>query len=357
VLGGAGQWGQAVANCCVCSLSGAKILYAPSEGDDAAYRAAISAAAGGATVDYFNASAGTPSGALLAGYDCVHVWANFAFADNVTYGNNLASFVDGGGDVVMGAFCTYTNGNSLAGAIMTPAYSPVVSPSGSNHFSFSTCGSGCSCLFDGVTSLGSTYRDILTLQGGGIRDGLFGDNEIAQAFRRHPGGSVGDVVYANGSGGFPLDATADFAIAVANACMCDPGQDGPLASSTFRASTGACGVNPNDYSVTAQPIVGSTFGGSISTIPLIGSATTSTHIGFFLFPSSGLCLGGFEILCGPLAGGSPFFISSQVGGTHSVPIPGNACFIGLPFCTQGLRFESGPPSFVLTNAQDLVLGL
>jgi hypothetical protein len=234
----------------------------------------------------------------------------------------------------------------------------VVSPTGSNHFTFNTyTGGGCSCLYDGVTSLGSTYRDILALQGGGIRDGLFGDGEIAQAFRRHPGGSAGDVVYCNGAGGSPLDATADYAVAVANGCVCDPRQDGPLASSTFRASTGACGVNPNDYSVTAQPIVGSTFGGSVSTTPLIGSVTTSTHIGFFVSPGSGTCLGPFEVLCGPLTSGSPFFISSSLTSSHSVPIPGNACFIGLPFCSQGLRFESAPASFVLTNAQDLVLGL
>ena len=37
------------------------ILYAPSEADDAAYRAAISAGAGGATVDYFDTRIATPS--------------------------------------------------------------------------------------------------------------------------------------------------------------------------------------------------------------------------------------------------------------------------------------------------------
>jgi hypothetical protein len=96
------------------------ILYAPSEADDPAYRSAIAAITGG-TVDYFDGVNGTPSVALMQNYDCVYTWANFAYQDNVTFGNNLATFVDGGGRAVLGAFCTFTSGNSMGGAIMTAA--------------------------------------------------------------------------------------------------------------------------------------------------------------------------------------------------------------------------------------------
>jgi hypothetical protein len=81
-------------------------------------------------------------------------WANYAYYDRVGYGDVLAQYVDGGGLVVLGAFVTYCFGNSLGGMIMTPAYSPVVSPSCSNHFSDSPyIGDGTTCIHTGVTAL------------------------------------------------------------------------------------------------------------------------------------------------------------------------------------------------------------
>ncbi|MFN0057794.1 MAG: hypothetical protein ACKVX7_04990 [Planctomycetota bacterium] len=198
------------------------ILYAPSEGDDPAYRAAISAAAGGATVDYFNATAATPDLATLNMYSAVLVWANFAFADAVTYGDNLADYVDGGGQVILGAFCTFTGGNSLAGQIMTPAYCPVVSPLGNNHFAFSPyVGDGVECIHTTpfpITAYDAIYRDFLVLQGGGIQDGSYTDGEIAHAFRPDL-----KVVYSNGNGGAPVLGPGQWAELVANIVQCGAG--------------------------------------------------------------------------------------------------------------------------------------
>jgi hypothetical protein len=192
------------------------ILYCPSESDDPAFRAAISAAAGGATVDYFDTRAATPSVATLSAYTCVMTWANFDYFDNVGFGNNLAAYVDGGGSVILGAFCTYTTGNFLSGAIMTPGYCPVVSPTGSNHFSSSAyVGNGVTCIYDGVVSLDCFYRDILITQGGGIVDGTYADGEICHAYRPD-----GHVIYSNGNGGFPVTCVGDGALVIANACDC-----------------------------------------------------------------------------------------------------------------------------------------
>jgi hypothetical protein len=192
------------------------ILYAPSESDDPAYRAAISAAAGGATVDYYDARVGTPTVSLLSLYDCVHTWANYAYSNNVLFGDNLAAYVDAGGSVVLGVFCTYTIGNFLSGAIMGPAYSPVWSPSGSNHFSYATyAGDGTTCIHTGVTAYGSTYRDYLATQGAGAVDGHYTDGEIAHAYRPDYA-----VVYSNGGGGYPLGGTGDWPKLIANACSC-----------------------------------------------------------------------------------------------------------------------------------------
>lgn len=200
---------------------GLAILYAPSEADDAAYRAAISAAAGGATVDYFDARAATPSVATLNQYDAVYTWTNFAFQDNVLFGNNLAAYNDNGGTVVLGVFSTFTGGNSLSGTIMTSAYSPVVSPLGSNHFSSSTySGGGTTCIYNGVTSLTASFRDILVTQGTGVVDGNYADGEICHAYRSGTTASQGDVIYSNGAGAIQLGAIGQWGIAAGNACSC-----------------------------------------------------------------------------------------------------------------------------------------
>jgi hypothetical protein len=203
---------------------GLRVLYGPSEADDPGYRAALAARlGGGAVVDYADTRVFTPDVALLDTYDCVMVWANYAFSNNVLYGDNLATLVDHGGTVVLGAFCAYTAGNYLSGRIMTdPAYSPVTG--GFNHFSYATWnGDGAGdCVHAGVAFYGATYRDILTLRPTGTAIGHFTDGEISLAYN-----APRSVVYANGAGGFPIDGGApDFDLLVANACVCS----GPIAT-------------------------------------------------------------------------------------------------------------------------------
>jgi len=193
--------------------AGFDILYAPSEADDPAFRAAIAAFVDG-NVDYWDARAATPTLDDLDGYECVMTWANSSYDDNEAFGDNLAAFADAGGSVVLGAFAAYTSGHFLSGDIMGPDYSPVVG--GSNHFSESAyAGDGVTALYDGVSSFSATFRDILTLQGEGVQDGSFEDDEIAAAYQ--PG--VG-VVYANGAGGLPIDGNdEDYPRLIANACV------------------------------------------------------------------------------------------------------------------------------------------
>lgn len=195
-------------------MVGETILYAPSEEDDPAFRAAIAAITGG-TVDYFDGRAATPDVALLQSYDCVHTWANYAFLDSVGFGNNLADAVDAGTVVILGAFCTYTSGNSLAGEIMTAAYSPVWSPSSSNHFvSSNYAGDGTTPIHNGVTTYECLYRDVLSVQGAGVQDGSYQDEEIAHAYRPDF-----KVIYSNGSGAIQLGCTGQWPLLVANACQ------------------------------------------------------------------------------------------------------------------------------------------
>jgi len=197
-------------------LGGPRLLYAPSQGDDAGYRAAMAAQVDG-TCDYFDARVATPPIALLHSYDCVMTWADYPYFNNVAFGNSLADFVDGGGRAVLGAFCAYTSGNYLSGRIMTETsrYCPVTG--GFNHFSLAMWDGSdpATCVHVRIGSYGSTFRDYLTLISGSVY-GRFTDGEIANAVNT----PYNDVVYANGAAGFPAGPVGQDAGRVANACFC-----------------------------------------------------------------------------------------------------------------------------------------
>ncbi|MCA8960749.1 MAG: hypothetical protein KDC38_09560, partial [Planctomycetes bacterium] len=169
------------------------ILYAPSAADDPGFRADL-AASTGAIVDYFDARFDTPVLDLLRLYDAVYTWIDGPCADTIGFGDVLADYVDDGGTVVLGAFCTYTSGFSLAGRIMAAGYCPVDSLTGANHYSLAPyAGDGRAYLHDCIVGYEATYRDELVLQGSGQLDGTYTDGEIAAAFRPDR-----RVVYTNG---------------------------------------------------------------------------------------------------------------------------------------------------------------
>lgn len=226
-----------------------RVLYAPSEADDPAYRAGIAYYLGtGSVVDYFDARYSTPTTSQLAEYDAVHTWANYAYLDPSGFGDHLADYVDQRGWVVLGAFCTYCSGNCLRGRIMTSTYCPVYSPAWSNHFSPSGWNGDDAdkCDYIGVAAgWQAFYRDYLSLQGTGERRGTFQDGEIACA----ASGSF-SVHYINGSGGAPILWDAAIEQVVANACKCyDIG------------GFGACCFPDGNCSVTSEIECGEVFHG------------------------------------------------------------------------------------------------
>ena len=326
-----------------------RILYCPSEADDTAFRTAIAAAAGGATVDYFDARNATPTQALLDTYDAIYTWTNFAYFDNVAMGDELALANDKGKDIVLGVFCTYTSGNSLAGAIMTPGYSPVVSPTGSNHFAPSPyIGDGTTCIYGGVVALDSTYRDILVLQGTGIMDGTAADGELVHAYRPDPLTGAGMVVYQNGCGAAALGGTGEWGVAVANAALCFPGVS--AGSCTFRI--GRLGLNPVGYDCVNMPMAGANWQASIDLVPTHGVQTIATIV---LLGAGGPQTGVPHFSCEMLL--LPPYVRNTALGVHDIAIP--PALVGMTLFTQGARIEldaAGLPICVMLNAQDLVVG-
>jgi len=188
------------------------ILYAPSEDDDAAFRSDISAITG-APVDYWDAVTSTPTLADLQEYGCVFTWADSSYADQVAMGDVLADYVDAGGVVVLGAFVTFTQGNFLAGRIMTAGYAPVTSPTGGNLFTtLNYNGDGTTLIWDQVTVYSTDYPDDVVLQGTGIADGTLGSGVLGAAYRPDF-----RVVLVNGAGDSDVSG-AGTAQLIANAC-------------------------------------------------------------------------------------------------------------------------------------------
>jgi hypothetical protein len=353
-LAGTGDWGAAVGNSSTCSLSGGalpRILYAPSEADDPAFRAAISAAAGGATVDYFDASASTPRLVILADYDAIHTWANFAYHNNVKFGDNLAVAADNERHVILGAFCTYTSGNFLSGDIMTAGYNPVVSPSGTNHFSDATdTGPFGTCLGGGVTSLTAFYRDVLTTQGSGVVDSTYdSDGEICLAYRPSPGPTAGNVIYANGAGGSPILGAGQWAEVIANGSSCIPAS---LVLPLCDIRLGTLDANPAGIACVTLPYAGQSLSLQVETAPTVGTATTAT----FAVVGIGGATQGVQVLGHELLVLPPYVLSPGLG-SHVLPIPSSTSVVGATVTLQGGRVESGPDAVVLTNALDLTIGM
>ncbi len=194
-----------------------RILYAPSEGDNPTFRADV-AACTGATVDYFDAISGTPDVALLSTYDCVLVWVNSSFADNVLYGDNLAAYVDGGGKVILGQWCYFSDQLfGLAGAIMTSAYCPVTTSTSGSSGAYDA--DGTDCVHGGVAAYDTQFLDVATLVAGASSDGTFNDvtNSLAVAWRADR-----MVYYSPGNTGGHY-GTGDWAQLFCNECDCTAG--------------------------------------------------------------------------------------------------------------------------------------
>lgn len=191
---------------------GPRVLYCPSNPDDAAFRSQVATAVGG-TCDYFDARYSTPSVSTLAGYDCVMTWVNYAYLDNNAMGNNLADYVDGGGHVFLGQWCLPTAGNFLAGRIMTSAYNPASGGFANYTTSLWNGDDRECCVHVGVSSYGSSYRDVISLNSGAIGCGHWQDGGQITAHY-----AAATVFY--GSGILGTYGSGQIGTVVGNACIC-----------------------------------------------------------------------------------------------------------------------------------------
>ncbi len=118
------------------------------------------------TVTTYNTySTGTPTVAYLQTFDAVLVYTDYGCMDPVTFGNNLATYIDGGGAVVS---CVFANASVLiTGNFNTAPYQVCIPNSGQNASPL-TLGATldpCSPIMTGITSFdggSSSYRTTST---------------------------------------------------------------------------------------------------------------------------------------------------------------------------------------------------
>ena len=190
---------------------GTGILYAPAQPDNPGFRAAVSGITG-EPCDYFDVRFATPTVAQMLNYSCVFTWINYACADPVQFGDNLAAYVDAGGSVILGYWCyDIGQGNFLAGQIMTPAYCPITAVAGCGS---PYAGDGVTCIHEGVTAYSGGHEHCTTVAGA-LSDGTFTCGWLSVGYRPDF-----RVFYSAGNTGWDW-GTGDWDLLVANMCACE----------------------------------------------------------------------------------------------------------------------------------------
>ncbi len=165
-----------------------------------------------ATVDNFNAGSGTPTLAQLQAYDTVVAYSDCAYANPTTLGNNLVTYMNGGGIVVAFNFSWYGGTQSISGTWQTGGYSPF-NDAGTPHFIAGTLGTYTvgHPLMQGVSSLNSTYRMTLIPASGATQVAAWNDGTPLIAYK---GRAVGISAYV---GNYSDNWSGDFARVILNA--------------------------------------------------------------------------------------------------------------------------------------------
>ncbi len=190
----------------------AGMLYAPTHSDNPTFRAAVQAITGG-PVDYFDARAGTPTVEQMQEYRAVFTWANYAYADTLAMSERLVNYVDLGGRVILGQFCSlaFPAGN-IAGRIMSEEYCPIYVSSSYAFGSYTS--DGTDCVLQGVGGFSSQFLELAYLRPGHRSDGTMSTGTLAVAWRpdRRVYYSPGNTGGSYGSG--------DWAHLTANIVLC-----------------------------------------------------------------------------------------------------------------------------------------
>jgi len=195
------------------------ILYAPSDPDNAAFRAHVTALTG-SPCDYYDARVATPSLDMLMEYKCVMTWCNYAYADKDAMGDVLADYADAGGRVILGQWCLHTTqGNWLDGRIMAAEYLPIT---GTSYITGGTfyMGDGIGYEYHYVDTLYAMYCDQVSLAAGPFwGSGTWATGTLVAAWRVDRA-----VIYSAGNTGLSYSTGdwAQFTVNLGLSPVCNP---------------------------------------------------------------------------------------------------------------------------------------
>jgi hypothetical protein len=194
-----------------------RILYASNELSslDPGIVPAIAAEPGVATVDTFDTSAGTPTPAVLATYDLVVSNGDSSYSDPVSWGNELADYLDAGGAVIQFAYDNWdSSGASPTGRFASGGYAPFVpGPNANMSTTFGTVLAPSSPLLAGVTTLSTSDNTTDALAAGATLLANWADGRNAIATK----GRVESVTASLDSGGIsPISTIAQLVVNAGN---------------------------------------------------------------------------------------------------------------------------------------------
>ena len=243
------------------------LLYADGATPPSTLRTQLLALPGVTQVDLFDGQAGTPTLAQLQVYNIVVPESNNGWSNQITLGNNLADYLDGGGIVVALNFDWFGGAQSITGRWKTGNYTPFVDPAAGN-FSNGTLGTFTAGhpLMQGVITLNAFFRELCVVAPGATQVAAWNDASPLIAFK---GRAVGISAYL---GDNPNNYSGDFAKVIVN-------------SATFFGG-GSCTGSPKTFTITVNPTPNAVAtpssqticsGATITTIALTGNVVGTVY--------------------------------------------------------------------------------
>lgn len=323
-----------------------------------------------ATVDIINVTTtggGTPPLTQLLGYDALLCWTNTAPANNQTWGDVLADYVDAGGGVVVAVFA-----NSIASATLhiggrwQTGYEVILDQSGTTTGA-SSLGSvlvPSHPVMNGVTTFvsGSTGgRPTGTvLEVGANPIALWADGKILIAEGANPQRiDLGFYPPHSTCNAFGWTTGGDLLMANALQYVARGASYHPFGS----GCAGTQGVPNLHATAGSRPILGTTFSATVDNLP-VGVAImlmgfSDAHYGAIPLPLdlSPFGLTGCNLLAAPLT--NQFIVGPPTSAAWTLAIPNLTTIQGLMFYNQGIAIDPGanPAGLTVSNGAKGKLGL
>lgn len=251
---------------------------------------------------YNTYSTGTPTLAYLQGFDGVMVYTDYGCMDPVTFGNNLAAYIDGGGAVVN---CTFSTASvPVQGNFNTSAYRVAI-PAGqtASPLTLGSVVDPCSPIFNGITSFNggsSSYRsNVNTLEAGSTTVATWSNGDWLVATRTNigpllvrradlnfypPSSDVrSDFWLSSTQGGLIMANTLLWTMGITNSAAVPTSPTGITGTSTFcqggtSSFTAASVVGATSYTWTVPPGITITSGQGTVTINVSASTAQTTTV-------------------------------------------------------------------------------